>query len=264
MEFLKVRRRRSFISGVVYAALNVGLVVALFLSIYFTGSIFLAFALVFLSKWRVLAVRPRYWFANIQANLVDFIVSIGLVIIMYLVSAASVPALEYWLIQLFLMVVYVIWLLFIKPRSRRSFVVIQAGSALFIGMAALAMVSYEWFVSIVVFIAGLIGYASARHVLSNYDEKYTNLISLAWAFVLAEISWLSYHWSIGYQLPGISSLLLPQVAIIAICFGFVSYQIYDSYHRHERVRFNDVILPIVFTVSVTALLVLFLNGMTVI
>lgn len=264
MEFLKVRNRRSLLSGFLYAALNIGLVVALFVSIYVTGSIYLAFALVLLSKWRVLAVRPRYWFANIQANLVDLIVSLGLVVFMYLVSQSNAPSVEFWSMQAFLMIIYAVWLLLIKPRSKRSFVVIQSGSALFIGMAALSMVSYEWFVSIVVIIAGLIGYSSARHVLSNYDEKYTTLISLAWGFVLAEISWLAYHWSIGYQLPGITSLLLPQVAIIAILFGFVSYHIYDSYHRHERVRLNDVLLPIIFTISVTLLLVLFLNNMTVI
>lgn len=264
MEFLKVRRRRSLISGIVYSALNIGLVVALFFSIYVTGSIYLAFALVLLSKWRVLAVRPRYWFANIQANLVDFIVSIGLVVLMFLVATSNAPSLEVWLVQIFIMVVYAVWLLYIKPRSKRAFVVVQAGMSLFIGMAALAMVSYEWFVSIVVLMAGLIGYSSARHVLSNYEEKFTTLISLAWGLVLAEISWLAYHWSIGYQLPGVTSMLLPQVSIIAICFGFVSYQIYDSYHRHEKVRLNDVLLPVIFTISVTLLLILFLNNMTVI
>lgn len=264
MEFLKTRNRRSLISGIVYAALNIGLVVALFFSIYVTGSIYLAFALVLLSKWRVLAVRPRYWFANIQANLVDFIVSIGLVVFMYLVAVSKAPALEVWVAQIIIMIAYAVWLLLIKPRSKRAFVVVQAGSALFIGMAALFMVSYEWFVSAVVLIAGLIGYSSARHVLSNYEEKYTTLVSLSWGFVLAEISWLAYHWSIGYQLPGVTSLLLPQVSIIAICFGFVSYQIYDSYHRHERVKLNDVLLPIIFTISITLLLVLFLNNMTVI
>jgi hypothetical protein len=141
-------------------------------------------------------VRPRYWFANIQANLVDFIVSIGLVVFMYLVAVSKAPALEVWVAQIIIMIAYAVWLLLIKPRSKRAFVVVQAGSALFIGMAALFMVSYEWFVSAVVLIAGLIGYSSARHVLSNYEEKYTGVCTSRNQLVsLSLVNRLSTTWS---------------------------------------------------------------------
>ena len=59
MEFLKNVRRRSFLSEVVYIALNIGLAIAVVLIIRATESPWPAVGLVFLSKWRVLAVKAE-------------------------------------------------------------------------------------------------------------------------------------------------------------------------------------------------------------
>ena len=82
MEFLKFARKRSFLSEVVYTALNVGLAIAVLLVVLYTQSIWFAIAVVILSKWRVFAVRPRFWWANLQSNLVDFIVSVSVVVVL--------------------------------------------------------------------------------------------------------------------------------------------------------------------------------------
>jgi len=83
MEFLKTAKHRSLLSEILYIALNVGFVIGLMLIVRTTGSVWLAFTLILLSKWRVLSVRPRFWFANIQADLVSFIVGISFVIFLY-------------------------------------------------------------------------------------------------------------------------------------------------------------------------------------
>jgi hypothetical protein len=80
MEFLKLVRKRSFLSEAVYTVLNIALAVAVVIVIRYTGSIGFAIGLVVLSKWRVFAVRPRFWWANLRSNLVDFIVSISFVL----------------------------------------------------------------------------------------------------------------------------------------------------------------------------------------
>jgi hypothetical protein len=41
-----------------------------------------ALALVVLSKWRMFAVRPRFWAANIRANGVDLMVGLSIVVFM--------------------------------------------------------------------------------------------------------------------------------------------------------------------------------------
>ena len=130
MEFLKLVRRRSFLSEVVYTVLNIALAIALVLVIRYTASIPLALGLVLISKWRVLAVRARYWFVNIRSNLVDIIVSISVVLHLYIINDTSTLADSTKLIVLGLVtVLYILWLLLLKPRSKRSYVAAQAGVA---------------------------------------------------------------------------------------------------------------------------------------
>lgn len=260
MEFLKLVRRRSFVSEVVYMILNIGLAIALLAVIRYTESIPLALGLVLVSKWRVLAVRPRYWFANLKSNLIDFIVSISVVLHLYTINLANFDEGRKLIVMGVLTLLYIAWLLFLKPRSRRSLVAAQAGVAVALGVAALFTVSYNWPVSIVVLGMWLIGFAAARHVLSTYDDETHGLfISLGWGLVLAEIGWVAYHWAIAYTVPFISSLLLPQVAIITLLISFVGYKAYDSFYHNDKIRTNDIILPLLFTLSVIAVLIFVFN-----
>lgn len=260
MEFLKLVRRRSFLSEAVYMILNIGLAIALLIVIRYTGSIPLAFALVLVSKWRVLAVRPRYWLANLRSNLIDFIVSISVVLHMYSINEAVIDEQRKLILLGGLTLLYILWLLFLKPRSKRSFVAAQAGIAVLVGVAALFTVSYSWPVSIVVLGMWLIGFAAARHVLNAYDDETHGLyISIGWGVVLAEIGWIGYHWAVAYSLPFVSSILVPQVAIITALVSFVAYKAYDSFYHNAKIRTNDVILPMLFTLSIIAVLVFVFN-----
>ena len=85
---------------------------------------FPALALVVLSKWRIIAVRPRFWWANIQANLVDLTVGIGVVGLMYLPTSV-------FYFRVALAILYAIWLVVIKPMSKRWQVAMQSLIAIF-------------------------------------------------------------------------------------------------------------------------------------
>ena len=259
MELLKIVRRRSFLSEVVYTALNVALAITVVLVIRATESPWPALGLVLLSKWRVMAVRPRYWFVNVQANLVDYIVGISTVVFMYgtYLSLAS-PTQKVFILGL-LTVLYAVWLLFLKPRSKRIYVAMQAGVALFAGFGALFTFAYVMPASVVVLITWLIGYATARHVLSSYEETHILFLSLIWGVVLAEIGWLAYHWTVAYTPLGIQSIIFPRVALSVFCIGFILHRAYDSYYHHQKVRGNDIILPILFTASIIVVLPVLLN-----
>lgn len=260
MEFLKLVRRRSFLSEAIYMILNIGLAIALLIVIRYTESIPLALGLVAVSKWRVLAVRARYWFANLRSNLIDFIVSISVVLHLYTINAAPIEDSRKLILLGILTVLYIAWLLFLKPQARRSMVVAQAGVAVILGVAALFTISYNWPVSVVVIGMWVIGYASARHVLATYDEEtHALFVALGWGVAIAEIGWVAYHWAIAYTLPFVNSLLLPQVAIISVLVSFVGYKAYDSFYHNQKIRTNDIILPLLFTLSVIAVLVIAFN-----
>ena len=263
MEFLKTVKRRSFLNEAVYVALNVGLAIALMVIIRTTGSLLPAFALVLLSKWRVFAVRPRFWFANIQTNLVSFIVSVSYVVFLYVANMANIDNSQIIILQSLLVILDIGWLLLLKPQSKRVYIVAQAGVALFVGVTAIFVMSYGWIASPVVLLVWMVGYATARHVLSNYDdESHAILLSLVWGLMMAEIGWLAYHWTIAYQLPMLDKILLPQVSIVALCLGFLAFKSYDSFYHHQKIRFNDIVLPLVFTVGIITMLVLVFNSVS--
>lgn len=252
MEFLKSSKRRSLLSEFIYIMLNLALAAALLAVVWAINSPYAAFGLILLSKWRILAVRPRYWFANLQANMVDIIVGLSTVVLLYAANGATA-------VQAVLAVLYAGWLLFVKPRSKRAYVAIQAGVAIFLGVTALLTVSFDWISSPVVILMWVIGYSAARHVLGSYDEAHISFYSLVWGLVFAEIGWLAYHWTFAYALPGTGSIELPQAAFITLALSFMAERVYASYTRHGSVRSGDVLLPTVLCVSVIMILLLFFN-----
>ncbi|MFI5212709.1 MAG: hypothetical protein ACHQTE_01985 [Candidatus Saccharimonadales bacterium] len=252
MDFLKSSKRRSFISESIYIALNVLFAVAILVIVLVVESPLLAFALVLLGKWRVMAVRPRYWFVNLQANLVDIIVGLSIVVLLYAASGAVI-------MQAVLTLLYIGWLLFIKPRSKRMFIAIQAGTAVFLGVSALMIESPDWIASLVVVGMWLIGFSAARHVLSNYDEAHSSFYSFVWGFLFAEFGWLTYHWAFAYSLPGVGNIKLSQTALIALALSFLVERFYSSYARHGSIQSADVLLPSVLAVSIIVMLLFVLN-----
>ncbi len=159
MELLKAIRKRSFLSEVAYVILNIALAVMLLVLVLVVNVPWPALGLVLLSKWRVFAVRSRYWTANIRANLVDVIVGISMVVLLYAATGDLAT-------QISLTALYVAWLLFLKPKSKRAYVASQAMVGLVFGIAAIVQISPILPVSLVVVMAWLVGYSSARHVLS--------------------------------------------------------------------------------------------------
>ena len=73
-DYVMLRRGRNALSTATHVMLSIGLaVVSTALTVVSANWVF-AIILVLLSKWRVVAVRPRYWWLNLKANLVDFTV----------------------------------------------------------------------------------------------------------------------------------------------------------------------------------------------
>ena len=243
MDLLKMHKRRSRLSEVTYIGLNIAFAVALLVLIRGSESPWLALIIMLLSKWRTLAVRPRFWAVNIVANTVDVVVGVSMVVLLY-AADNNLP------LQIILTLFYIFWLLFIKPRSRRSYVAAQAGIAVFLGITALSIISYSWNVALFVLVMWVLGYTTTRHVLGSYEEPRTVLYSLLSGFTFAEIGWISFHWLMAYPLPGFGAIQFSQLALFASLVCFVAERAYASYHRHGSVHKSDIIMPVTLTVSI--------------
>jgi hypothetical protein len=247
MEFLRHSRRRSILSETVYILLNVLMAVAILIVVLVIESPLPALALVLLSKWRVLAVRPQYWPAHIVANSVDIIVSLGFVVFLWAATGALY-------VQIGLTLLYITWLLFLKPRSTRFWITMQAGVATFVGVSALMQVSYDWWDVVVVLAMWVIGFAAARHVLTSYQEPHFSVLSLLWGMIMAELGWLFYHWSFAYDLRITGDLMLSQAALVVTLLAFLAERVYVSYYHNKSVRMTDILLPLLLVVSSIGLL----------
>src|ERR1700722_5478232 len=107
-------------NGIAYF-LHLGLVLVLPLAVFVLvrlNFVQLALSIIVLSKWRMFAVRPRFWAANIRANAVDLMV--GLLIVLFMTHSSG------WLIQSLWAVAYAGWLVAIKPGSSVPIVTAQA------------------------------------------------------------------------------------------------------------------------------------------
>ena len=259
MELLKTTfRRKSFLSELVYFILNVGLAVAVLVIVRTVESPVPALLLVLLGKWRVFGVRPRYWFANIQANLVDVTVSVSAVMLMYSVSALP---LALWL-QIAILLLYIAWLVYLKPGNTKKAIVAQAETALLAGTTTIFVISYNWPLEFIVIAMAIVGYITARHVLTQFEEDHFRFLCVVWAFVMAQMGWILSHWVIAYTIPGID-VRIPQAVLVVGLLSFVVYRVYSSYRLHGQVRPADVVLPTVFSVGMALVLVVLFSRIPV-
>lgn len=245
-----MHKRRSRISEIAYISLNIALAATLYIIVTTSQSPWLAVVVLLASKWRILAVRPRFWFANLVANMVDIIVGASVVVLLASSQGHTIT-------QLLITGLYIVWLLFIKPRSRRSYVAIQAAVAVFSGVTALSLVSYAWDAAFFVLAMWVIGYVVARHVLGSYEEVHTTLYSMISGLLFAELGWIGFHWLMAYPIPGAGTLQLSQLALFISLLCFVAERAYGSYHRHGAVRRADILPAIILTLSIMVTVYIF-------
>lgn len=177
-------------------------VVFVFIRLGFTE---LAVALILLSKWRMFAVKPRHWPANIRANAVDMIVGLSLVI--FMIHSGS------QMMQLVWAVLYGLWLVVLKPMSKNLGVSAQAFVALGVGLTALFLNFGSAPLYALVVATWLICYSVARHFFTSYDEPLTRFLSNIWAFFGASLVWILGHWLLFYG-------VIAQPTLIISVIGF--------------------------------------------
>lgn len=247
MELLKLGVRRSRIGEIAYIIINALLPIVLVLLVRNFDSPLPAVVLILLGKWRVFALRPRFWLVNIRANVIDLLVGLSIVSLIYL--SMSVPVVQYALA-----IIYGAWLLYLKPRSNLHSVLLQAGVAQFLALTVLFSLSIIINEPLLVIGCWVIGYFSARHVMNVHEEEYIEFISAAWGLFLAELGWLLYHWTLVYDI-GLP-IKLPQISLLSLVISFVAVRLYKASKEN---RLNDGALRVttIFSIILIAAILVF-------
>lgn len=171
------------------------------------GIVQLAVGVVLLTKWRMFAVKPRFWPAIVRSNAVDLIVGLSTVVFMAHSSSTAY--------QIFWTVLFIFWQVVIKPGRSTFMVSSQALIGQTYGLMAFYLAWPSASILAFVFGAWFICYMSARHFLSSFEEPYTSLYSHTWGYFAAALAWLSAHWLHYY-----SGISLPTLLLTVIGFGF--------------------------------------------
>ncbi|HSX53557.1 MAG TPA: hypothetical protein VLF90_04295 [Patescibacteria group bacterium] len=160
----------------------------------------LAVALILLAKWRMFAVKPRHWPANIRANAVDIIV--GLSLLIFMIHSGSQA------MQLVWALIYGGWLTVLKPQSSLLGVSLQAMVAQFVGLSAIFINWGDAPLYVLVILGALVCYSAARHFFTSFDEPLTRYLADVWAYFAAALIWVLGHWLLFYGVIAQPTLLL--------------------------------------------------------
>lgn len=171
----------------------------------------IAILIVVLAKWRMLAVKPRYWLVNIRSNLVD--IFIGLSIVSFMAGTSNI------ITQLVWVILYAIWLVWLKPKSRQVPVIAQALIAQTISLIAFYQAFPESSIIVTVVAVWLICYASARHFFGVFEENHIKQLTHLWAWFGSIMAWILSHWVIFY-------MNIPQLALVLTTVGYAFGLIY--------------------------------------
>ncbi len=178
----------------------------------------LAFILIVLSKWRMFAVRFRFWPVNIRANAVDMIVGFSGLALMLQTTSPGLQAI--WAL------LYAVWLIVIKPKSSILMTSVQAAIGFLAGLSALTAAWGGAPLYGLVFVTGIICYLTARHFFDSFEEPYSKLLGYLWGYFGAALMWVLGHWLLFY-----GAIAQPTVLLLAVGYGLATLYYLDHFDK---------------------------------
>ena len=250
-DYIFIRKSRNALSSFVHVFLNILLGVGSVLATVVSGSWIIGIILVIVSKWRMFAVRPRFWFLNLKSNLVDLIVGSSLIFLTYYSGTTFLP------VHYVLMGLYVLWLIAIKPITKEFGNVIQSIFAVILGTTTIVIFSASLNSALIVIPEFIIGYAASRHILCQNNSKTDfSLTTLICGLIFAEIAWLAHSWLIVYSF-GSTGIIIPQLSLILGILVYIFHETYSAIlNRDGELKLKDVALPICFGLITIAVIII--------
>lgn len=200
---------------------------------------FVAFLVILLSKWRMFVVKPRFWLANLRANAVDLMVGFSFLTFMNISHSNS------W--RLGWAAAYMAWLLFLKPGSNMFLVSLQAFFGQTLALTAIFLGWPNAPLAGLVISSWAIGYLSARHFLSSFDEPYSPLYASLWGYFAGALTWVLAHWLLFY-----SAVAQPTLLLTVLGFGLAG-----MYYLDENDKLSDLLRRQFIFIMVAVIVVVF-------
>ena len=247
----------NLISGLFYVLLNALLAVAVVVLVNLFDAPWLGLAVIAVSKWRIFAVKIRFWWANLVSNLTDILVGISYVLLVYYIGGDQI------IYQIGSALLYIIWLLMIKPGTSSLKIMTQSLIAMFLVNLNLSLFGYRWPILVFLMVEMFIAYNIMGHYLKNadFEIKYTRLMSGVWALIMMELAWIYWHWMIGYNF--VAGIKVSQFAIVSTALTFLTYKVLfymnqeaDQNHRNLQI---DLLASIGFVVVLILVMLLFFS-----
>lgn len=247
----------NLISGLFYVLLNALLAVAVVVLVNLFDAPWLGLAVIAVSKWRIFAVKIRFWWANLVSNLTDILVGISYVLLVYYIGG------DQTIYQIGSALLYIIWLLMIKPGTSSLKIMTQSLIAMFLVNLNLSLFGYRWPILVFLMVEMFIAYNIMGHYLKNadFEIKYTRLMSGIWALIMMELAWIYWHWMIGYNF--VAGIKVSQFAIVSTALTFLTYKVLfymnqeaDQNHRNLQI---DLLASIGFVVVLILVMLLFFS-----
>lgn len=231
----KIKPAAGF-SHFIHIALTFLLPVLLFIFVR-TGFVQIAAAIIVLSKWRMFAVKPRHWPANIRANAVDIIVAFSVLIFMAHTDSQ--------MLQLLWAVGYGFWLLTVKPLATTLGVSLQALISQTLGLTALFIAWGDAPLGLLVIGAWVVAYAAARHFFASFEESNARFLSGVWAYFASAVVWILSHLLTFY-----GPIAMPALLLSVIGFGLGTMYYLEKSDRMSVLLRRQVVFVMVSIVTI--------------
>jgi hypothetical protein len=240
----KIRPTKGY-SHVAHVGLN--LIFVMLLVVLMRAEFYsLAMLLILISKWRIFAVKPRYWAAHIKINAVDIVVGLSFLGLIY--SYAADNALN----QLIFSVGYIGWLLFLKPLSSRVGILIQALVAFNLGIAMLLKSFPNLSLAFLVSGVAVTSYISALHFISNYKNYQAKFYARYWSFFCGALMWSMGHWLVYYKFVPVYLILVAIIMYPLITAVIISEK--ESSNKSKYLRQSAI-----FALALLVVMFVFIN-----
>lgn len=203
-------------SGIFHTIFNIVLPLTMFVLVR-TDLPEIAALLVLVSKWRMFSVKPRHWLAIVQANAVDIIA--GLSFVAFMISSTPNASTQFsWA------VIYIIWLIVIKPGTTIFKTSLQSFIAQAVGLNAILITFTDASIISLMIMVWLVTYSCARHFFTAFEDSLTVTYAASWGYVGAAVMWLLGHWLLFYG----------QLAQITVLLSVLSFTLCSMYYLEHN------------------------------
>ena len=172
---------------------RLGLPVLLWLAVYF-NLVLVAYGLVFLAKWRVLATKSYWWWIRFRLNFVDLVA--GLAFVSFLNYATG-----NWQVQLIWVLIFCLWQVGLKPLSSAWGKISQGllaqawavGALFYYGQYSVEPANYFLIIGAI----WLVSYFCARHSVGALPKSAVRACwPIVWGLFSAQLAVVLLHWQL--------------------------------------------------------------------